>query len=174
MPRIHCPSLDRFRSDFLDPQKPVIIEGITDHWLAFTEHPWRYWKICTIRFDLLKLLHTAILYTLLSIEYLRTIAGCRTVPIEVGSKYTDEEWSQKLITVNDFIDRYIIETVRIISIYFIVRQCFFFALRSCKLSVFLVIFGYFLLGRGWSGISGSASVVWSGQVLFFLLGASRI
>lgn len=41
VPRIHCPSLDRFRSDFLDPQKPVILEGITDHWLAFTEHPWR-------------------------------------------------------------------------------------------------------------------------------------
>lgn len=85
VPRIHCPSLERFRSDFLDPQKPVIIEGITDHWPAFAEHPW-------------------------SIDYLRTIAGCRTVPIEVGSKYTDEEWSQKLITVNDFIDRYIIGT----------------------------------------------------------------
>ncbi|XP_016361412.1 lysine-specific demethylase 8 [Sinocyclocheilus anshuiensis] len=85
VPRIHCPSLERFRSDFLDPQKPVIIEGITDHWPAFTEHPW-------------------------SIDYLQTIAGCRTVPIEVGSKYTDEEWSQKLITVKDFIDRYIIGT----------------------------------------------------------------
>lgn len=42
VPRIHCPSLERFRSDFLDPQKPVIIEGITDHWPAFAEHPWRY------------------------------------------------------------------------------------------------------------------------------------
>ncbi|KAK7168107.1 hypothetical protein R3I94_002226 [Phoxinus phoxinus] len=85
VPRIQCPSLERFRSDFLDPQRPVIIEGITDHWPAFTNHPW-------------------------SIDYLRTVSGCRTVPIEVGSKYTDEEWSQKLITVNDFIDRYIIGT----------------------------------------------------------------
>uniref|UniRef100_A0A672K6E2 Lysine-specific demethylase 8 n=1 Tax=Sinocyclocheilus grahami TaxID=75366 RepID=A0A672K6E2_SINGR len=85
VPRIHCPSLERFRSDFLDPQKPVIIEGITDHWPVLTEHPW-------------------------SIDYFRTIAGCRTVPIEVGSKYTDEKWSQKLITMNDFIDRYIIGT----------------------------------------------------------------
>nr|A8E534.1 RecName: Full=Lysine-specific demethylase 8; AltName: Full=JmjC domain-containing protein 5; AltName: Full=Jumonji domain-containing protein 5 [Danio rerio]AAI53447.1 Zgc:173863 protein [Danio rerio] len=85
VPRIHCPSLERFRSDFLDPKKPVIIEGITDLWPAFTQHPW-------------------------SIDYLRTVAGCRTVPIEVGSKYTDEEWSQKLITVNDFIDRYITGT----------------------------------------------------------------
>ncbi|XP_056609734.1 lysine-specific demethylase 8 [Triplophysa dalaica] len=85
VPRIQCPSLERFRSDFLDPQKPVIIERIIDHWPAFTEHPW-------------------------SIDYLRSVAGCRTVPIEVGSKYTDEEWSQKLITVNEFIDSYILGT----------------------------------------------------------------
>ncbi|XP_055045979.2 lysine-specific demethylase 8 [Misgurnus anguillicaudatus] len=83
--RIQCPSLERFKSDFLNPQKPVIIEGIIDHWPAFTEHPW-------------------------SIDYLRSVAGCRTVPIEVGSKYTDEEWSQKLITVNEFIDSYILGT----------------------------------------------------------------
>ncbi|XP_065113644.1 lysine-specific demethylase 8 isoform X2 [Paramisgurnus dabryanus] len=83
--RIQCPSLERFRSDFLNPQKPVIIEGIIDHWPALTEHPW-------------------------SIDYLRSVAGCRTVPIEVGSKYTDEEWSQKLITVNEFIDSYILGT----------------------------------------------------------------
>ncbi|KAI7803201.1 lysine-specific demethylase 8 [Triplophysa rosa] len=85
VPRIQCPSLERFRSDFLDPQKPTIIEGIINHWPAFTEHPW-------------------------SIDYLRSVAGCRTVPIEVGSKYTDEEWSQKLITVNEFIDGYILGT----------------------------------------------------------------
>lgn len=57
----------------------------------------------------------------LSIDYLRSVAGCRTVPIEVGSKYTDEEWSQKLITVNEFIDTYIMETVR----------CFFLMAQFC-------------------------------------------
>ncbi|CAG2165173.1 unnamed protein product [Oppiella nova] len=31
----------------------------------------------------------------------------RTVPIEIGSKYTDEEWSQRLITVNEFIGQYL-------------------------------------------------------------------
>ncbi|XP_038838900.1 lysine-specific demethylase 8-like isoform X1 [Salvelinus namaycush] len=83
VPRIHCPSLESFKKDFLDPQKPVILEGIIDHWPAFKNHPW-------------------------SIEYLQTVAGCRTVPVEVGSRYTDEEWSQTLLTVNEFIDRYII------------------------------------------------------------------
>lgn len=46
VPRIHCPSLERFRSDFLDPQRPVIIEGIIDHWPAFKEHPWRLLAKC--------------------------------------------------------------------------------------------------------------------------------
>ena len=44
-----------------------------------------------------------------SVDYLRKIAGYRTVPIEIGSKYTDDSWSQSLITVNDFIDNYILK-----------------------------------------------------------------
>ncbi|KAL7830653.1 hypothetical protein SRHO_G00317800 [Serrasalmus rhombeus] len=84
VPRVKCPALESFRSDFLVPQKPVILEGIIDHWPAFREHMW-------------------------SIDYLRVVAGCRTVPVELGSRYTDEEWSQKLLTVNEFIDRYIMD-----------------------------------------------------------------
>ncbi|KAJ1067532.1 hypothetical protein K5549_010650 [Capra hircus] len=40
-------------------------------------------------------------------EYIQEVAGCRTVPVEVGSRYTDEEWSQTLMTVNEFISKYI-------------------------------------------------------------------
>lgn len=83
VPRVKFPSLESFNTDFLLPLKPVILEGIIDHWPAFNQHPW-------------------------SIEYLRSVAGCRTVPVEVGSRYTDEEWSQTLLTVNEFIDRYIL------------------------------------------------------------------
>lgn len=43
-----------------------------------------------------------------SLEYLRKVAGYRTVPIEIGSKYTDDTWSQSLTTVNEFIDNYIL------------------------------------------------------------------
>lgn len=42
-----------------------------------------------------------------SLEYIREIAGYRTVPVEVGSRYTDEDWSQTLMTVRDFISKYI-------------------------------------------------------------------
>uniref|UniRef100_A0A672YD04 Lysine-specific demethylase 8 n=1 Tax=Sphaeramia orbicularis TaxID=375764 RepID=A0A672YD04_9TELE len=81
VPRIKCPSLESFKSDYLLPLRPVILEATADHWPAFNEHPW-------------------------SVEYLRSVAGCRTVPVEVGSRYTDEEWSQTLLTVNEFIDQY--------------------------------------------------------------------
>ncbi|KAM9124928.1 bifunctional peptidase and arginyl-hydroxylase JMJD5 isoform 3-T3 [Pangshura tecta] len=80
IPRLHCPSLEHFRENYMIPQKPVILEGIVDHWPCMKK-----W----------------------SLDYLRQIAGCRTVPVEVGSRYTDEEWSQTLMIVNDFIDQYI-------------------------------------------------------------------
>ncbi|XP_046894954.1 lysine-specific demethylase 8 [Hypomesus transpacificus] len=83
VPRRHCPSLESFNTNYLLPQAPVILEGTIDHWPAFKDQPW-------------------------SIEYLQTVAGCRTVPVEVGSRYTDEEWSQKLLTVNQFIEQYIL------------------------------------------------------------------
>lgn len=83
VPRIKCPSLESFKSNYLLPLKPVILEGTINHWPALTDHPW-------------------------SIEYLRGVAGCRTVPVEVGSRYTDEEWSQTLLTINEFIDKFIL------------------------------------------------------------------
>lgn len=39
----------------------------------------------------------------LDVNYLLRVAGDRTVPIEIGSHYTDENWSQKLMTLKDFI-----------------------------------------------------------------------
>lgn len=84
VPRIKRPSLESFNSDYLLPLKPVILEGVIDHWPALNHHPW-------------------------SLQYLRSVAGCRTVPVEVGSRYTDEDWSQTLLTVNEFIDRYILK-----------------------------------------------------------------
>nr|XP_056722406.1 bifunctional peptidase and arginyl-hydroxylase JMJD5 [Euleptes europaea] len=78
--RLRCPSLEYFRDNFLLPQKPVILEGVVDHWPCMKK-----W----------------------SVEYIRRVAGSRTVPVEVGSRYTDEEWSQTLMSVDDFISQYI-------------------------------------------------------------------
>lgn len=45
----------------------------------------------------------------LDVNYLLRIAGDRTVPIEVGSHYADENWSQKLMTLKDFIYKHYLE-----------------------------------------------------------------
>lgn len=46
-----------------------------------------------------------------SLQYIQEIAGYRTVPVEVGSRYTDEDWSQTLMTINEFIHKYILSEV---------------------------------------------------------------
>ncbi|XP_028411015.1 lysine-specific demethylase 8-like isoform X2 [Dendronephthya gigantea] len=75
-----CPSLSTFQNEFMDSQVPVVIQGVMDHWPARSSRPW-------------------------SFNYLQEIAGNRTVPVEIGSHYTDESWSQKLITINEFVSR---------------------------------------------------------------------
>ncbi|XP_069842445.1 bifunctional peptidase and arginyl-hydroxylase JMJD5 [Dendropsophus ebraccatus] len=82
IPTVRCPSLEYFRQNYLIPQKPVILEGVIDHWPCMNK-----W----------------------SVEYLKKVAGCRTVPVELGSRYTDAEWSQTLMTVNEFITNYILD-----------------------------------------------------------------
>ena len=45
-----------------------------------------------------------------SLDYLEYSFGKRTVPIEVGQKYTSPDWSQKLMTINEFISKFIRKT----------------------------------------------------------------
>ena len=77
-----CPSIEAFLTNHMQKDKPVILEGVMDHWPARTNHQW-------------------------SIDYLKNIAGYRTVPVELGSRYTDDTWTQKLMTIGDFIDNYL-------------------------------------------------------------------
>ncbi|XP_053132471.1 bifunctional peptidase and arginyl-hydroxylase JMJD5 isoform X2 [Hemicordylus capensis] len=77
---LRCPSLEHFQDHYLLPQKPVVLEGVADHWPCMKK-----W----------------------SVDYIRQVAGSRTVPVELGSRYTDEDWTQTLMTVEDFICQYI-------------------------------------------------------------------
>ena len=47
-----------------------------------------------------------------SLDYLKQIAGPRTVPIELGSRYTDKNWTQKLMTLSEFITNHVSSKVR--------------------------------------------------------------
>ncbi|XP_052055684.1 bifunctional peptidase and arginyl-hydroxylase JMJD5 [Apodemus sylvaticus] len=85
VPRLRCPPLQYFRKHFLVPGRPVILEGVADHWPCMKK-----W----------------------SLQYIQETAGCRTVPVEVGSRYTDEDWSQTLMTVNEFIQKYILSEAK--------------------------------------------------------------
>ncbi|XP_061330089.1 bifunctional peptidase and arginyl-hydroxylase JMJD5 isoform X3 [Pezoporus flaviventris] len=77
----HLPREQRRGAAGLAAEKPVVLEGIMDHWPCM-----RKW----------------------SVDYFCQVAGCRTVPVELGTRYTDEDWSQKLMTVGDFISQYIV------------------------------------------------------------------
>lgn len=80
--KIACPSLEAFRRDNFMTETPVIITESMDGWPALESRRW-------------------------TLDYIKKIAGYRTVPIELGSKYTDDSWSQKLMTVQEFIEKYI-------------------------------------------------------------------
>ncbi|XP_033643279.1 lysine-specific demethylase 8-like [Asterias rubens] len=84
IPRVTCPSLLHFYSQFMETKTPVIIQGAMDHWPAMGARQW-------------------------SLRYLHEVAGQRTIPIELGAKYTDESWSQSLMTLSNFITKYIQE-----------------------------------------------------------------
>lgn len=82
---LDIPSIETFNKKYFVPQIPVKIKGCMSHWPASTK-----W---------------------LDLNYLLDVAGNRTVPVEIGSHYTDEEWSQKLMTLKEFITKhYLSET----------------------------------------------------------------
>ena len=76
--------LEELKENFLDKKIPVIITDAISFWPCLNERKW-------------------------TLNYLIKNAAYRTVPIEIGSKYTDESWSQKLMTLEQFIHDFIIE-----------------------------------------------------------------
>src|SRR6266404_4348757 len=72
-------SLSLFRSEIL--QRPFVLTGFALNWPAMNEHPWH------------------------SIRYLRSVAGRgRVVPVEVGSDYRSNDWTQRMMPWDDFLD----------------------------------------------------------------------
>ncbi|EGG17288.1 transcription factor jumonji [Cavenderia fasciculata] len=82
--RIRLPSLQSFKKDFMELDRPVVITDAMTAWPACTT---RHWS---------------------DLDYLKKVAGFRTVPIEIGRTYLDQDWSQKLITLDQFINQYIL------------------------------------------------------------------
>lgn len=81
--RYSKPSMESFYTNIFMPKVPAILTDCMKHWKAL-----QLWQ---------------------DIDYLNKIAGARTVPIEIGSHYTDEEWSQNLVTFSEFLQLHLIE-----------------------------------------------------------------
>lgn len=80
--RVECPSLETFLRDYVEAKEPVIITKMMEYWPALGRRKW-------------------------SVEYIERVAGYRTVPVEIGSKYTEDSWTQKLMTVGEFVETFI-------------------------------------------------------------------
>ncbi|CAO2837242.1 unnamed protein product [Amaranthus hypochondriacus] len=72
-------SLEAFLRDYYLLGLPVIISNSMDHWPARAR-----WN---------------------SLDYLKRVAGGRTVPVEVGKNYLCSDWKQELITFSQFLER---------------------------------------------------------------------
>lgn len=76
---LELPSIQEFRENFFLPQIPAVIQNCIEHWPARAK-----WS---------------------DLGYFIQHFGYRIVPIEIGSKYTESNWGQKLVRLKDFIDR---------------------------------------------------------------------
>ncbi|XP_077282900.1 jumonji domain containing 5 [Arctopsyche grandis] len=85
----NCPSIQTFSEKYMKHKTPVVLKNCIDHWPALT-----LWD---------------------DPSYLIEKIGNRIVPVELGSKYTDSNWTQKLMSVSDFIDNYILDEPSIVG-----------------------------------------------------------
>ncbi|XP_031833279.2 bifunctional peptidase and arginyl-hydroxylase JMJD5 [Nomia melanderi] len=76
------PSMELFYKECFMPKVPALLKGCIKHWRALEQ-----WQ---------------------NINYLSKVAGHRTVPIEIGSRYNDENWTQQLILFSEFLENYIL------------------------------------------------------------------
>ncbi|CAG8571702.1 12888_t:CDS:2 [Acaulospora morrowiae] len=82
--KVSQPSLTAFTSHVtLKDPTPFIITSSISHWPAFSTRPW-------------------------NTDYLLDKIGReRLVPVEIGAKYTDESWTQKIVNFGEFVERWI-------------------------------------------------------------------
>ncbi|XP_055535418.1 lysine-specific demethylase 8 isoform X2 [Wyeomyia smithii] len=77
VPVLHRPSLEYFGSDHYTKAEPALLRNVIDDWPALER-----WS---------------------DPNYLIKMAGERTVPVEIGSSYSSENWSQQLVNFKDFV-----------------------------------------------------------------------
>ncbi|XP_013117771.2 bifunctional peptidase and arginyl-hydroxylase JMJD5 isoform X1 [Stomoxys calcitrans] len=77
--QLDSPSVQEFNEKCFTAQMPALLLNTINHWPALDK-----W---------------------LNLNYILKLAGNRTVPIEIGSNYATDEWSQQLMKIKDFLKR---------------------------------------------------------------------
>ena len=74
-----------FKEEYLGKGKAVVIRGMARHWPAVDKTSERKW----------------------SLERLMRQAAHRSVPVEIGRRYTDDTWTQEVMTLNEFVKEHV-------------------------------------------------------------------
>ena len=83
LPCMNDMNLEDFLEHNFIKEIPVLLSGLMDSWPAVSK-----W----------------------SVQYFRGQHGFRSVPVEIGERYTDDNWTQTIMTINQFIHRYMLKT----------------------------------------------------------------
>ncbi|KAL2940932.1 Lysine-specific demethylase JMJ30 [Bienertia sinuspersici] len=132
-------SLEGFLCDYYLSGLPVIISDTMSHWPARAR-----WN---------------------NLEYLKKVAGGRTVPVEVGKNYLCSEWKQELITFSQFLERIQSANTSAVPTYLAQHPLFDQAcLLTCNTFLFLANYNYCYAGGGdlrsinaWFGPAGTVT-----------------
>ena len=95
--------MEQFLTRYMQSKRPVILTGCIDHWPAMEK-----WRSDQLRESDNDRHADSVPF---SFDYLIKLAGDRTVPIELGSRYSDDDWTQKLMTIADFVQQYCMQRV---------------------------------------------------------------
>lgn len=86
--RLDRPSLSSFQQHWRDVNSPAVLTNTLPHWAALSA-----WTNAGHWLD-------------------STLGGRRLVPIEIGSSYTDNDWTQRLMPFREYLEDYLLPTNR--------------------------------------------------------------
>eukprot|EP00747_Dinoflagellata_sp_TGD_P097200 gnl/TRDRNA2_/TRDRNA2_167064_c0_seq4.p1 gnl/TRDRNA2_/TRDRNA2_167064_c0~~gnl/TRDRNA2_/TRDRNA2_167064_c0_seq4.p1 ORF type:complete len:289 (+),score=25.87 gnl/TRDRNA2_/TRDRNA2_167064_c0_seq4:46-867(+) len=80
---LQSPSLAWFYNEHMILGRPAILTDVIDNWPARSSRPWS------------------------DLDYLKSVAGHRTVPVEHGKHYLDDAFDERLTTLGEYIETHI-------------------------------------------------------------------